>query len=239
MISFHSELFRNFLKSTALMVIRCVLTSYVSFGDICGRKRGNVFFVQAIVFLLAAFVPARPCVLSVQGDIYSFKDENGVVHVSNVPVDTRYRFKQKEKIRKIQDSLYEIRRKRYDSLIKKIAKEKGLDPDLLRAVVEVESYYDPNAVSSKGAMGLMQLMPETARELGVVNPFDPDDNLKGGAQYLRRLIEKYVDRLPLALAAYNAGETAVDRYQKIPPYPETQNYVRKVLEKYNKKKATR
>ena len=238
MISLHSELFRNCLCRSAFMAARRVLTLYLPFGYIRGLKRGNVFFVQAIVLILAAVVPVRPCVLSVQGDIYSFKDENGVIHVSNVPVDTRYRFKQKEKTRKIQDSLYETRRKRYDSLIKKIAREKGLDPDLLRAVVEVESYYDPNAVSSKGAMGLMQLMPETARELGVINPFDPDDNLKGGAQYLRMLIKKYVDQLPLALAAYNAGETAVDRYKKIPPYPETQNYVRKVLEKYNKKKAT-
>ena len=138
MISLHSELFRNCLCRSAFMAARRVLTLYLPFGYIRGLKRGNVFFVQAIVLILAAVVPVRPCVLSVQGDIYSFKDENGVIHVSNVPVDTRYRFKQKKKTRKIQDSLYETRRKRYDSLIKKIAREKGLDPDLLRAVVEVE-----------------------------------------------------------------------------------------------------
>ena len=221
------------------MHIRYVLKLCLHSASICISAAGRVFYLPAIVFLLTAFTPFRPCVPPAKGDIYSFKDENGVVHISNVPVDTRYRFKQKEKKIKIQDSLYEIRRKRYDSLIKKIAQEKGLDPDLLGAVVEVESYYDPDAVSSKGAMGLMQLMPETARKLGVVNPFHPNENLKGGAEYLRMLIDKYVGQLSLALAAYNAGESAVDRYQKLPPFPETQNYVRKVLEKYNKKKATR
>jgi soluble lytic murein transglycosylase len=109
-----------------------------------------------------------------------------------------------------------------------------LDSDLLRAVVQTESNYDPDAVSKKGAVGLMQLMPETARRMGVTDPFHPAENLEAGARHLRRLIQKYEGRLPLALSAYNAGEKAVERYEGIPPFPETRNYVEKVLKAYGK-----
>jgi soluble lytic murein transglycosylase-like protein len=111
------------------------------------------------------------------------------------------------------------------------AQRHGLDPDLVRAVVAVESGFRPDAVSPKGAQGLMQLMPRTARSLGVKDAFDPADNLDGGARHLRALVTRYGGDVKRALAAYNAGEGAVARHGGIPPFPETRAYVRKVLER--------
>jgi len=112
------------------------------------------------------------------------------------------------------------------------ARKHGLDPELVLAVVAVESAFRPNAVSRKGATGLMQLMPGTARELGVKDPFDPAANLDGGTRYLNALIRQYGGDLKRALAAYNAGAGAVKRHRGVPPYRETREYVQKVLERY-------
>jgi soluble lytic murein transglycosylase-like protein len=109
------------------------------------------------------------------------------------------------------------------------AHRQGLDPKLVHAVVRVESSYDPTALSRKGAMGLMQLMPETARSLEVDDPYDPEQNLRGGTAYLRHLLDRFGGDLELALASYNAGPEAVDRYRGLPPYPETHDYVDRVL----------
>lgn len=119
--------------------------------------------------------------------------------------------------------------KQYDSLIKRVADESALDSALVKAVVHVESGFNSKATSHKGAMGLMQLMPGTARRFGVRNAYHPEENVKGGARYLRLLLDRYSGNLRLALAAYNAGEGAVDRYRAIPPYSETQQYVERVL----------
>jgi soluble lytic murein transglycosylase-like protein len=120
-------------------------------------------------------------------------------------------------------------RDNYDDLIVKHAESQGLRPDLVRAVVQVESGFNPGAISPKGALGLMQLMPGTARQLGVKAVFDPEENIRGGTTYLRQLIERFDGSEELALAAYNAGPQAVDRYgNKVPPYRETRDYVRKV-----------
>jgi len=117
----------------------------------------------------------------------------------------------------------------YEHLIQHHARLNGIRPDLVRGVIQVESAFDPAAVSPKGAMGLMQLMPGTANELGVGNPFDPAENVRAGVVYLRQLLDRYDNNEVLALAAYNAGPGAVDRYgETVPPYRETQNYVRKV-----------
>jgi len=116
----------------------------------------------------------------------------------------------------------------YDAEIAQAASREGLDPSLLKAVVRAESGFNPQAVSSKGAMGLMQLMPATATALGVSDPFDPRQNLAGGARYLRQQMDRFGD-VRLALAAYNAGPAAVARYGGVPPYTETQNYLAAIL----------
>lgn len=118
-----------------------------------------------------------------------------------------------------------------DEIILDAARRHSVDPKLIRAVISVESGWNPRAVSRKGARGLMQLMPETAERYGVRVPFDPRENVEGGAQYLRDLLNEFRD-LRLALAAYNAGEKAVRAYGGIPPYPETQEFVREVLKAY-------
>ncbi len=121
-----------------------------------------------------------------------------------------------------------------DAAVERIAAEHSLPPQLIHSVIKVESNYNPNAVSSKGALGLMQLIPSTARRFGVSDAFNPIQNIQGGAKYLRYLLDLFDGSYPLALAAYNAGEAAVARYGGIPPYAETQNYVilvRKQLEK--------
>jgi soluble lytic murein transglycosylase-like protein len=123
----------------------------------------------------------------------------------------------------------DARSARFDPLIETHAQHHGLEPDLVRAVIQVESGFNPYAVSPKGAMGLMQLMPATASELGVVNPFEPEQNIRGGVAYLKQLLARFDNKVELALAAYNAGPGAVDRYgQQVPPYRETQAYVKKI-----------
>jgi soluble lytic murein transglycosylase-like protein len=122
----------------------------------------------------------------------------------------------------------------FDGVIDGAAQRHELDPALLSAVVERESNYDPHAISKAGAMGLMQLMPDTARGLGVRDPFDPAQNVEGGATYLRGLIDRYHGRLDFALAAYNAGPGAVDHYGGVPPYAETRAYVQGILGAYRR-----
>jgi soluble lytic murein transglycosylase len=116
--------------------------------------------------------------------------------------------------------------------IERQAKLNRLEPALVLAVIAAESAFDPLARSVKGALGLMQLMPETARELGVADPFDPDANVAGGTRYLRRMLDRFGGDFTLALAAYNAGPSAVDRHGGVPPYPETRSYVERVLGLY-------
>jgi soluble lytic murein transglycosylase-like protein len=117
---------------------------------------------------------------------------------------------------------------RYDAIITTHARAHGVSPALVRAIIEIESGFNPTAVSPKGALGLMQLMPATARELGVVHPFEPDENIRGGVMYLRRLLDHYHQDVSLALAAYNAGPAAVARYGAVPPYRETRAYVTQI-----------
>lgn len=122
--------------------------------------------------------------------------------------------------------------------VDRVARQNNLSPDLVHSVIQVESNYNPNAVSPKGAQGLMQLIPATARRFGVSDAFDPADNIQGGARYLKYLLKLYKGDESLALAAYNAGEGAVSRYGGVPPYPETQEYVAKVRQRLSASPAT-
>ena len=124
--------------------------------------------------------------------------------------------------------------KKFDKIIKAVAEKYNLEASLIHSIIRAESDYDPYCVSSKGALGLMQLMPETARIYGVGNPFEPRDNIEGGVRYLKELMSLYNRRTKFVLAAYNAGQTAVKKYAGIPPYPETRNYIEKVMASYPK-----
>ncbi|MBE7709228.1 MAG: lytic transglycosylase domain-containing protein [Cyanobacteria bacterium SIG32] len=126
-----------------------------------------------------------------------------------------------------------VSRAEIDNLISKYADKNGLDEDFVKAVINQESGFNPNATSHCGAMGLMQLMPSTAQGLGVTNAYDAEQNIEGGTKYLKGLMDRFGNDKQLALAAYNAGPNAVKKYGGIPPYAETQNYVKKVLSKYD------
>jgi soluble lytic murein transglycosylase len=166
------------------------------------------------------------------GNLYRFIDDRGVVHYTNISYDKRY-----TRVRPPSGFGWSaVSRKdgrRFDALIQEAAVGAGVPAGIVKAVIHAESAFDVNAVSRAGAMGLMQLMPGTARELGVLDPFRADENVHGGARYLRHLHDRY-GSWTFTLAAYNAGPTAVDRYQGIPPYAETQAYVRRVLTYYRR-----
>ena len=181
------------------------------------------------LLLLAAAEPA-----TAGGLIYSYTDGDGVTHFTNVPRGDR-RFKAlPPAATSVPRRYYRApSSRRYDPLIDTTARMHGLPPALVKAVIAAESAFDSQAVSRKGAQGLMQLMPSTAASLGVANAFEPAQNVFGGTAYLRQMIQRYGD-LSRALAAYNAGPTAVDRYGGIPPYAETQAYVERVLTYYRR-----
>ncbi len=120
-------------------------------------------------------------------------------------------------------------------LIHKVSEQHGVDPELVQAVAKVESNFNPYAISSRGALGVMQLVPETAKRFGVVNNFDAEQNIQGGVKFLKFLLGMFPDNLPHVLAAYNAGENAVVKYKGIPPYPETQDYVKRITKLYKKR----
>lgn len=185
-----------------------------------------------------------------EADLYGYVDDQGVAHLSRVPLHEGYYLFKKE-LEPVHEEAAAVipsfplpaagrttrinpaHRKQYGPLVTAVAREYELDVALLHAVITVESGYNPKAQSSKGAIGLMQLMPETARRYAVKNIWDPRDNLNGGAQYLRDLLVLFNNNVPLALAAYNAGEAAVVQAgNRIPPFSETRSYVPKVLAHY-------
>ena len=173
---------------------------------------------------LTCFVPAATA------EIYQYVGRDGSISLTNVPSDARYRkIEIESKSNRFHDILSE---RELEPVIRRYSSQHQLHPALIRAVIKAESNFDPRAVSRAGAIGLMQLMPQTALRLDVRDMYDPDDNVGGGTKYLRQLLDRFHGNLPLALAAYNAGEHAVEHYQALPPYDETRRYVRKVLGYY-------
>jgi hypothetical protein len=164
-----------------------------------------------------------------RAQIYTRRTSEGTIEATNVPGGPGYRLTYPGKGTLIHSRGWRSRyRGEYDRHILDAAAHHGVSPDLVKAVIQVESEFDRNAVSSKGARGLMQLMPHTARRLGVFDSFDPRQNIFGGVQYLRFLLDLFQGDVSLALAGYNAGENAVTRYKGIPPFRETQGYVSRV-----------
>ena len=190
---------------------------------------------------LALGVAAQPAF----ADIFTFTDENGVVHFTNIASsDKRYKLLRKEgdnpapAAPRMMASNWlpsEALIQRYAPIIDTASRAYGVDKNLVHAVISAESAYNPVALSKAGAMGLMQLMPQTARRYGVKNIYDPSENIHGGVRYLRDLLVMFNGNVELAVAAYNAGENAVIRAgNKIPPYAETVHYVPKVLGFYRR-----
>jgi soluble lytic murein transglycosylase-like protein len=177
-----------------------------------------------------------------RADVYSFTDANGVSHFSNVPSDSRYQLlisTSSEVAAGTPAKEHSIdwlaRSAQYDGVIKGAAKAATIQAALVRAVIVVESGFNPRAVSKKGAIGLMQLQPATAKRYGVKNIYDPGENVRAGAHYLSDLLARFDSNLELALAAYNAGEEAVERYGRhVPPYRETLAYVPSVMKVYQR-----
>jgi len=183
-----------------------------------------LFIILVIVLL--------PSISDTRAAMYSYVDEFGRLHFTNVPADPRYK----------KDPGFETIRKtaiqgRFGQFIRSAADLYRLDPELIRAVIKVESSFNPFAVSEKGAMGLMQLMPDTAEEMQVAEPFEAEDNIMGGSRYLRKMLNLFEGDLKLSLAAYNAGPNKVLEYGRIPRIPETEQYVEKVLFEYGKNKT--
>jgi len=191
--------------------------------------------MRAASFVPFALVLSAGAAGVTRADIYSFVDSAGVTHFTNVPVDTRYHLllatPQEERSARPDNSV--ARSAEFDHFIEQAARTHAVRPELVRAVIVVESAFNPRAVSSRGAVGLMQLLPATARRYGVSDAFDPEQNIMAGVHYLRDLLTRYGNNLELTLAAYNAGEEAVERYgHSIPPFAETKHYVPTVLRIY-------
>jgi len=205
--------------------------------------------IITVKYTLLAGVVLASMVNSAHADIYQYVDDNGVVHFTNVPTSSTKKSMKvhadknrsspriataprtsNEKSRVNSSSAIPVS---YLNIINSACERFGVDPSLVHAIVKVESDFNPYAISRKGAMGLMQLMPQTADTMNVRNTFSPDENVEGGVKYLRYLLDRYEGNISLSLAAYNAGETAVKKWGTIPPYKETQEYVRKVLQIYN------
>lgn len=173
----------------------------------------------------------------VLADVYKYIDSEGHVYYTDDPKHSLYKriIRTRPKSYAKALPLASLNKKKYADMIAQAAAKHQVDVKLLHAVIQSESAYDANAVSSAGAVGLMQLMPATARRYGVTDRRDPDQNINGGTRYLKYLLKLFDSNLNLAVAAYNAGENAVIRYHhSIPPYPETRNYVKQVLALYNR-----
>jgi soluble lytic murein transglycosylase-like protein len=182
-------------------------------------------------FLTAAGLLIALTAGAASADIYRYKDENGVWHFSDINSDGRYKLYLRYHNNPAQY------KKDYATEIEQASEKYGIESSLIKAVIDAESSGNHKAVSSKGAQGLMQLMPYTADELSVDDPLDPVDNIFGGTKYLSKLMERFNNNTQLVLAAYNAGPENVEEYNGVPPFEETKNFVKKVMQYYNQYKS--
>ena len=198
---------------------------------------------EPVTSRLVAFVLLSACLALVApltwADVYKYRDAQGVVHLTNVPQESAsepyelWRKSEATKPKGWQDGyrvLPKLDRERFADVVNHFSLRHGVDPSLVRAVIHAESAFRPDAVSPKGAGGLMQLMPATAKRFDVGDRFNPEENIAGGVAYLALLLKMFHGDRELAVAAYNAGENAVKRYDGIPPYQETKTYVRRVMQ---------
>jgi soluble lytic murein transglycosylase-like protein len=226
---------------------------------VCGAALGGEGARQAIgtrctraatVLLALGLIAAAATAASANQKVYSFRDRRGTQHFTNVPTDTRYKpVPIERRVMRISytpkagrndrassrtafaraDAIWSPPPADLEKMIDDTARRYGVDPALVHAVVRAESAFDHLAVSSAGAQGLMQLMPGTALEVGVRDPFHPRENLEGGVYYLAQLLDRFQGNTQLALAGYNAGPGAVERYGGVPPYSETLQYIERVF----------
>ena len=185
--------------------------------------------------LCASFLIVLLSMVPASADIYKYEDSEGVLHFTDAPTDKRFKVFMRD-IKKDQRLRTTFRLsgcardpKEFEPIINSCAMEYGVDKSLVKAVIQAESGFNPNAVSRKGAAGLMQLMPKTAQDLKVSDSFNPAENIRGGVRYLRFLLDTFKGDVAMALAAYNAGMAKVAKYGGIPPYEETRNYVDRVI----------
>ena len=195
--------------------------------------------VSILLLVAAILVPLSPAYA--QDSVFSFVGEDGVRVFTNIPPKTRVQ----EELKVIpalaippQPSEQPRQRSAYNSLIEKYASQYRLDPSLIHSMIATESGFNHRAVSPKGAQGLMQLMPTTARRIGVRNPFDPEENIRGGVKHMRTLLDTFDNNLVLSLAAYNAGETLVQRIGRVPNIRETRDYIQSITRRYGKRQMS-
>ena len=202
-------------------------------GQPASARRG-----ASVLFALALVAQAGSALAG--SAVYRFVDAQGVMHFTDAPVDKRYERGDPVRIEGLAFApprLVAVPTERdYDHLILEVAAQHEVEPGLVKAVIAAESNFKPHAVSRVGAQGLMQLMPATAAEMGIERPFGVVENIDGGVRYLRAMLDRYGD-VARALAAYNAGPGAVDRYRGVPPYAETRAYIKRVLEYYRRYRA--
>ncbi len=188
-----------------------------------------MFFLPYFIVLILLFFSFDAAAM----EIYQYTDSSGTIHFTDVPTDPRYKLRKSARSKR-----YRFKRRDrelfVEDFIYKQSREQQVDPALIKAVIRVESDFDSGAVSSTGAQGLMQIMPMTAEDLKLKNPFDPEENIRGGTRYLRFLLDRFGQDLTLALAAYNAGPESVIQHGGVPPYQETVSYIRRVLHFYER-----